>query len=190
LQLVRNAQHQGLPLTVETCPHYLTFAAEEIPEGATEYKCAPPIREGVEREALWSALLNGDINLVASDHSPCLPSMKESGGDFFSAWGGIASLQLSLPAVWTGARARGAPPARIAEWMSAAPARLTGLSGRKGLLAAGHDADIVIWDPEESFVVDPATLLHRHLLTPYAGRRLFGVVRATYAGGHLAFGRV
>ncbi len=116
--------------------------------------------------------------------------MKQTAGDFGSAWGGIASLQLSLGAVWTGARERGAAPSRIAEWMSTAPARLVGLSNRKGLLAAGRDADIVVWDPEGSFVVDPSTLLHRHPLTPYAGRRLFGVVQATYAGGHLAFGRL
>ncbi len=190
LQLVRGARVRGLPLTVETCPHYLTFAAEEIPEGATEYKCAPPIREAVEREALWAALLDGTIDLVTSDHSPCLPSMKQTAGDFGSAWGGIASLQLSLGAVWTGARERGAAPSRIVEWMSTAPARLVGLSNRKGMLAAGRDADIVVWDPEGSFVVDPSTLLHRHPLTPYAGRRLFGVVQATYTGGHLAFGRL
>lgn len=188
LHLVQDARARGLPLTVETCPHYLTFAAEEIPDGATEYKCAPPIRAAAEREALWVALLNGAIDQVASDHSPCLPSMKGSTGDFSTAWGGIGSLQLALSAVWTGARARGALPTRIAGWMSSAPARLTGLSGRKGLLKAGHDADIVIWDPEASFTVNPATLLHRHPQTPYAGRSLFGVVRATYAGGHLAFG--
>ena len=190
LELIGNARSRGLPITVETCPHYLTFAAEEIPDGATEYKCAPPIREAGEREALWVGLLSGMIDLVASDHSPCLPSMKESAGDFFGAWGGIASLQLGLAAVWTGARARGAAPERIAEWMSAAPARLVGLSDRKGLLAAGRDADIVVWDPEASFVVDPSKLLHRHPVTPYAGRNLFGVVRATYASGQLAFGRV
>jgi allantoinase len=190
LDLVRDARGRGLPLTVETCPHYLTFAAEEIPEGATEYKCAPPIRDGVEREGLWRALLAGEIDLVASDHSPCPPAMKATQGDFFSAWGGIASLQLSLAAVWTGARARGVRPERVAEWMSAAPARLARLSGTKGALAAGHDADIVVWDPEASFVVDPAALLHRHKVTPYAGRELFGVVRATYAGGKLAFGRI
>jgi allantoinase len=190
LDLVRDARGRGLPLTVETCPHYLTFAAEEIPEGATEYKCAPPIRAGAEREGLWRALLAGEIDLVASDHSPCPPAMKATQGDFFSAWGGIASLQLSLAAVWTGARARGAPPERVAEWMSAAPTRLIRAEERKGALAEGLDADIVVWDPDARFVVDPAALLHRHKLTPYAGRELFGVVRATYAGGTLAFGRI
>jgi allantoinase len=186
--LIRSARAEGLPLTVETCPHYLTFAAEEIPDGAVEFKCAPPIRGSGEREALWQALISGEIDLVASDHSPCPPGLKDTAGDFFAAWGGIASLQLSLSAVWTGARALGFAPELLAEWMSAAPAQLAGLVGRKGALAERHDADIVIWDPEESFVVDPEKLLHRHHLTPYAGRELFGVVRATLAGGRLAFG--
>lgn len=186
--LIRAARAKGLPLTVETCPHYLTFAAEEIPDGATEYKCAPPIRAAAEREGLWQALISGEIDLVASDHSPCPPRLKDTGGDFFAAWGGIASLQLSLSAVWTGARALGIGPERLAEWMSAAPAQLAGLRGKKGALAPDHDADVVVWDPEESFVVEPARLLHRHPVTPYAGRTLFGVVRATLAGGRLAFG--
>ena len=189
LDIVRTARARGLPLTVETCPHYLTFAAEEIPEGATEYKCAPPIRDKSERDALWEALIAGDIDFVASDHSPCPPEMKETEGDFFSAWGGIASLQLSLAAVWTGARARGQKPGRIAQWMSAAPARLAGLQSRKGALAAGYDADIVLWDPDARFVVDPAKLLHRHKVTPYAGRELFGKVSATYVGGKRIFSR-
>ena len=189
LDIVRTARAMGLPLTVETCPHYLTFAAEEIPDGATEYKCAPPIRDKTERNALWEALIAGDIDLVASDHSPCPPEMKETEGDFFSAWGGIASLQLSLSAVWTGARARRLKPERIAQWMSAAPARLAGLQNRKGALAAGYDADIIVWDPETRFVVDPTELLHRHKLTPYAGRELFGKVADTYVGGRRIFGQ-
>jgi len=189
LDIVRTARARGLPLTVETCPHYLTFAAREIPSGATEYKCAPPIRDKAERDALWEALIAGGIDLIVSDHSPCPPEMKETGGDFFSAWGGIASLQLSLSAVWTGARARGLKPERIAQWMSAAPARLAGLQNRKGALAAGYDADIVLWDPEARFVVDPTELLHRHKVTPYAGRELYGKVLATYVGGRHIFGR-
>jgi allantoinase len=189
LDIVRTARARGLPLTVETCPHYLTFAAEEIPDGATEYKCAPPIRDKAERDALWEGLIAGDIDLVASDHSPCPPEMKETGGDFFSAWGGIASLQLSLSAVWTGARARGLKPERIAQWMSAAPARLAGLQYRKGALAAGYDADIVVWEPEVRFIVDPTELLHRHKLTPYSARELFGKVLATYVGGRRIFGQ-
>jgi allantoinase len=187
LDIVRTARARGLPLTVETCPHYLTFAAEEIPDSATEYKCAPPIRDEAERDALWDALIAGDIDLVASDHSPCPPAMKQTEGDFFSAWGGIASLQLSLSAVWTGARTRGVKPERIAQWMSAAPARLAGMQNRKGALAAGCDADIVVWDPKARFVVDPAQLLHRHKVTPYAGRELFGRVTATYLAGRRIF---
>ena len=189
LDIVRTARARGLPLTVETCPHYLTFAAEEIPDGATEYKCAPPIRDRAERDALWAALIAGDIDLIASDHSPCPPAMKETEGDFFSAWGGIASLQLSLAAVWTGARARRVKPERVAEWMSAAPARLAGLQSRKGMLAAGYDADIIVWDPEARFVVDPTELLHRHKVTPYSHREVFGKVSATYVGGRRIFGQ-
>jgi allantoinase len=183
LDLVRQARARGLPLTVETCPHYLTFAAEEIAEGATDHKCAPPIREAAEREGLWRALVAGDIDLVASDHSPCPPSLKETRGDFFAAWGGIASLQLSLAATWTGARARGVGPERMARWMSAAPARLAGLADRRGALREGFDADLVVWDPDAPFVVDPDRLHHRHPVTPYAGRTLHGVVRTTYVAG-------
>jgi len=184
LDVVRRARESGLPMTVETCPHYLTFAAEDIPDGATEYKCAPPIRGRVEREGLWRALIDGYFDLVASDHSPCPPILKEPGGDFFSAWGGIASLQLSLAAVWTGARARGVSPERVAEWMSAGPARLARLDGRKGMLASGYDADIVVWDPEKSFIVDGALLEHRHAVTPYQGRELFGLVTGTFVAGN------
>ncbi len=190
LDAVRVARRRGLPISVETCPHYLTFAEEEIPDGATEYKCAPPIRDRAERDALWRALLAGDIDLVASDHSPCPPEMKQTRGDFFSAWGGIASLQLSLAAVWTGARSRGAKPERIADWMSVGPARLARLDERKGALAVGYDADIVVWDPNASFIVDPTRLEHRHHLTPYAGRELFGVIQATYVGGRQVYSGV
>jgi len=182
LALIRAAKTRGLPLTVETCPHYLTFAAEEIPDGATEYKCAPPIRERYERDALWSALIAGDIDLVASDHSPCPPAMKESDGNFFGCWGGIASLQLTLSAVWTGARQRGCSPADVARWMCESTARLAGLA-RKGAIAAGYVADIAIWDANATFVVDPSRLHHRHPVTPYAGRELYGVVKRTFVNG-------
>lgn len=185
LELIRDAKRQGLPITVETCPHYLTFSAEEIPAGATQFKCAPPIRAAAEREGLWQGLLDGDIDLIASDHSPCLPRLKETGGDFFAAWGGIASLQISLAAVWSGARVRGAGIERVSEWMSRGPARLAGLADRKGRISAGFDADLVVWDPEEQFVVQPASLLHRHPTTPYAGRSLHGRVRASYVGGRI-----
>jgi len=185
LDVIRAAKAKGLPLTVETCPHYLTFAAEQIPDGATEFKCAPPIRESSEREGLWDALMGGEIDLVASDHSPCIPIMKEPGGDFFAAWGGIASVQVSLPAVWTGARQRGVPFEKIVDWMSVGPARLAGLTDTKAKLAEGFDADITIWDPEAKFTVDPVKLEHRHAVTPYAGRELYGVVKAAYVGGRL-----
>jgi allantoinase len=190
LDTIGAARARGPPLTVETCPHYLTFAAEDIADGATEYKCAPPIRGRLERDALWHALIRDEIDLVASDHSPCPPAMKGSNGDFFAAWGGIASLQLALPAVWTGARARGVGPERIAEWMSSNSARLARLDDRKGRLAVGYDADIVVWDPETGFTVDPTRLEHRHAVTPYAGRELFGRVWATYVSGQLAFERI
>jgi allantoinase len=184
IALVRDAKARGVAITAETCPHYLTFEAGEIADGETALKCAPPIRDGATREALWRALVAGDIDLIASDHSPCPPAMKdEERGDFFRAWGGIASLQLGLPAVWHEAQARGVSIAQLSEWMSAAPARLAGVSAHKGRLAAGLDADIVIWSPEAPLVVDDVELYHRHPLTPYRGRTLTGVVRATYVGG-------
>ena len=188
--LIRDARANGMPITCETCPHYLTFAAEEIPDGATAYKCAPPIRGRAEREALWRALIAGDIQLVASDHSPCPPALKGSDGDFFAAWGGIASLQLSLSAVWTGARERGVPPERVATWMCEHTAELVGLAGRKGKIAAGFDADLIVWKPDECLHVEPAALRHRHPLTPYAGRDLYGVIQETYVGGRCVFARV
>ncbi|MDB4906029.1 MAG: allantoinase [Gemmatimonadetes bacterium] len=181
--VIRRAKAAGLPITAETCPHYLTWSSEDIPAGATEYKCAPPLREARHREALWDALMDGTLDMIVSDHSPCPPAMKASEGDFFAAWGGIASLQLGLPAVWTGASARGASVHHLSRWMCEAPARLAGLSSRKGSIAPGLDADFVAWNPEEEQVVHAARLEHRHKLTPYAGRRLRGVVSASYIGG-------
>ena len=188
--VIRDARARGLAISAETCPHYLTFAAEEIPDGATEYKCAPPIRGRAEREGLWRALMAGEIDLVASDHSPCPPAMKDMDGDFFRAWGGIASLQLSLPAVWTGARERNVPLPRLATWMCERTAVLAGFSDRKGKIAPGFDADLVVWNPDERFRVEPAALRHRHGVTPYRGRDLYGVIQETYVGGRCVFARV
>jgi allantoinase len=188
LPLLRSAREEGLPVTVETCPHYLTFAAEEIPDGAVEFKCAPPIRSRENRERLWEALRGGLIDLVATDHSPCPPAMKGiAAGDFRAAWGGISSLQLSLPALWTGARERGFTVTDLAAWMCEGPARLAGLDGRKGRIAPGYDADLVVWDPEAEFRVDPEALHHRHPITPYAGRTLAGVVRRTLLRGETIY---
>ncbi|MGY1808784.1 allantoinase AllB [Blastococcus sp. SYSU D00669] len=186
LPVLRAARAEGVRVTVETCPHYLTFAAEEVPDGATSFKCCPPIREAAHREALWVALADGDIDLVVSDHSPCTPELKRLDiGDFGLAWGGIASLQVALPAVWTGARARGLTLAHLVRWMATAPARLAGLPG-KGEIAVGRDADLVAFAPDEHWTV--AELLHRNPVTPYAGRRLTGRVRRTWLRGELADG--
>jgi len=184
------ARARGLPVTVETCPHYLVFAAEEIGDGATLHKCAPPIRDRANRDRLWEALRDGVIDLVASDHSPCPPALKaRETGDVMAAWGGIASLQVALSAVWSGARERGFTPVDLARWMSERPARLAGLAGRKGGIAPGVDADLVIWEPEAEWTVEGARLHHRHPLTPYEGRRLRGVVRSTFVRGACVFDR-
>ena len=186
LPLLRKARAEGVRITVETCPHYLTFAAEQVPDGATAFKCCPPIREAAHREALWAALREGDIDLVVSDHSPCTPELKRLDvGDFGLAWGGIASLQVALPAVWSGARARGRRLTDVVRWMAEAPARLAGLP-RKGAIAVGRDADLVAFAPEERFTV--GALHHRNPVTPYAGHELTGVVRRTWLRGQLTDG--
>ena len=183
LPVIRAARHGGVRLTVETCPHYLSFVAEEITDGATEFKCCPPIREGSNREQLWQALAAGDIDLVVSDHSPCTPELKRrDSGDFGDAWGGIASLQLGLPAVWSEARRRGHGLADVVRWMCEAPADLVGLR-TKGRLAPGCDADLCVFAPDEELTVDPTRLRHRHPVTPYAGRTLTGTVRQSWLRG-------
>ncbi len=188
LEPLRRARAAGARVSAETCPHYLTLAAEEVPDGATAYKCAPPIREAANRERLWAALAAGDLSLIASDHSPSPSDRKHlDDGDFMAAWGGISSLQLALPVVWTAARERGHSLADLAQWMSAAPACLVGLDGSKGAIAPGRDADLVLFDPDASFTVDPSALYHRHPVTPYAGLVLHGVVRATYLRGRMAW---
>ena len=180
---LRQARADGVRITVETCPHYLSFDAEGVSDGATQFKCCPPIREAANRERLWAALADGDVDVVVSDHSPCTPELKRLDvGDFGLAWGGISSLQLGLPAVWTGARARGHGLADVVRWMAEGPARLVGLA-RKGRLEVGADADLCVLAPDESFVVDPARLHHRNPVTPYAGRTLDGVVRSTWLRG-------
>lgn len=183
LDPLRAARAEGLPLTAETCPHYLHFTAEAIPDGATPFKCAPPIRDAANREALWRALAEGVLDLVASDHSPCSPGLKAiEAGDFVAAWGGVAGLQLALPVVWTEASARGHSLVDVARWMSAGPARLARLDA-KGAIAAGRDADLVVFDDAARTTVTPESIHHRHRVTPYAGETLRGQVTATYLRG-------
>ncbi len=181
---LRAARAEGLPLTAETCPHYLHFTAEMIPDGATPFKCAPPIRDAANREALWQALADGVLDFVASDHSPCSPALKAiEVGDFITAWGGVSGLQLALPVIWTEAFARGHTLSDLVRWMCAGPARLAGLTGKKGLIAAGAHADLVIFDETARVTVDAASVYHRHKLTPYTGASLHGSVYATYLRG-------
>lgn len=184
LPMIRAAKAKGLPFTVETCPHYLCLVAEEVPDGATAFKCAPPIRESANRELLWAGLADGTIDFVISDHSPCIPALKlPEQGNFLDAWGGIASLQLGLAAVWTEARARGFEPVDLLRWMSSGPRRLAGLDPTLPI-RVGQPASLVAWDPEGSFTVDPHALEQRHPVTPYAGRTLAGPVRDTWVRGH------
>ncbi|HEY5883270.1 MAG TPA: allantoinase AllB [Pyrinomonadaceae bacterium] len=184
LPALREAKAAGVHITAETCPHYLAIAAEEVVDGATEFKCCPPIRERENRERLWNALEDETIDMIVSDHSPCPPDMKlRETGDFISAWGGISSLQLRLPIVWTEARRRGFSPLDLTRWLCVAPAALVGLQNRKGTLASGYDADVVIWNPAKSFRVEGEKLHHRHKLTPYEGRELEGVVENTFLRG-------
>lgn len=183
LDLLRQAKREGLPVSAETCPHYLGLAAEEVPDGATEYKCAPPIRERYNQELLWAGLLDGTLDFVVTDHSPCVPALKRLDmGDFAGAWGGIASLQLGLRSVWTEARRRGVPLPRVLQWMSAETARFAGRPAR-GVIAVGAPADLVAFAPEHEERVDAASLLHRHPITPWAGRLLSGRVRRTWLRG-------
>ncbi|WP_405691890.1 allantoinase AllB [Streptomyces sp. NBC_01185] len=180
LPLIAAAKAEGVRVSVESCPHFLTLTAEEVPDGATEFKCCPPIREAANQDALWAGLADGTIDCIVSDHSPCTTDLKTP--DFASAWGGISSLQLGLPAVWTEARRRGHGLEDVVRWMSAGPAELAGLS-RKGAIEVGRDADFAVLAPEETFTVDPAGLFHRNQVTAYAGRTLHGVVRSTWLRG-------
>jgi allantoinase len=183
LPMIASARRDGVAITVETCPHYLSFSAEEIPDGATQFKCCPPIREAANRELLWRGLADGVIDCVVSDHSPCTAELKRFDiGDFGVAWGGIAGLQVGLPAVWTQARARGFALADVVAWMAQRPAELAGLR-RKGQIALGHDADFCVFAPDDAFVVDAERLHHRNPITAYHARALAGVVRGTWLRG-------
>jgi len=183
LPMIRSARRDGLRLTVGVCPHYLIFSSEEIPDGATQFKCCPPIREAANRDELWAAVADGTIDCIVSDHSPCTPELKRfDSGDFGLAWGGIAGLQLGLPAVWTQARQRGFALTDVVRWMAEHPAAQAGMR-RKGHLAPGYDADFSVFAPDEAFVVDVAKLKHRNPVSAYHGRPLAGVVRSTWLRG-------
>jgi allantoinase len=184
-----NARDAGVPITVETCAHYLSFDAEAIADGATEYKCAPPIRTRKTRDALWSALRAGDIDFITTDHSPSPPELKQlESGRFDLAWGGIASVQLLLSALWTGAGVRNFDIEEVVRILCEAPAHFAGLP-QKGTIEPGSDADLVVFDPDAEFVVEPGSLYHRHPITPYAGRTLRGTVERTYVRGNLVYDR-
>ena len=188
LPMIASAKAEGLKLTVETCPHYLCLSAEEISEGQTQFKCAPPIRDQANREALWRGLEEGVIDFIVSDHSPCTPELKKlDTGDFMGAWGGISSLQLGLPNVWTEALKRGLSLEQVSAWLSERPAGFAGLGHRKGKLAPGYDADLVVWSPEQAFVLQPEDLRFKHKLSPYLGKHLSGRVERTYLRGALCY---
>jgi allantoinase len=183
LPVLTAAREDGVRVTAETCPHYLTLSAETVPAGATQFKCCPPIRDEANRDELWAGLRSGAIDCVVSDHSPCTADLKcLDSGDFGQAWGGIASLQLGLPVVWTQARQRGIELSEVVRWMSSAPARIAGL-GRKGSIAVGADADLCVFAPDDTWVVDATRLQHRNPVTPYDGAALRGVVRSTWLHG-------
>jgi allantoinase len=192
LPLLADAQRRGLQISVETCTHYLWFASEVIPDGATEYKCAPPIRDAENRKALWKALESGLIDMVTTDHSPCLPAMKQSrnsGGDgrWDSAWGGVSTMGLALPVLWTAMQTRGIAVERIGQWMGTAPANLAGLSGRKGAITVGADADFVVFDSDSEWTVTKEDLHFRHKLSPYIGATLRGRVLQTWLRGECVY---
>ncbi len=181
--MLASAQADGVRVTAETCPHYLTLAAEQVGDGQTQFKCCPPIRDLANQERLWEGLAAGVIGCVVSDHSPCPAELKQlESGDFGTAWGGISSVQLGLPVVWTQASRRGIGLPEVIRWMATNPAEVAGL-GSKGLIEPGRDADLVAFAPDESFVVAPEQLLTRHRLTPYAGQELRGVIRKTWLRG-------
>lgn len=185
---IMRAKDEGLPLTVETAQHYLYFNAEEIPDGRTEFKCAPPIRERVNNERLWQALKDSIIDFVATDHSPAPPAMKEmETGDIMKAWGGITSIQFALPVLWTAAKKHDVGLEEIARWLCSNSSVLAGLDNNKGKIEKGFDADIIVWDPDQSFLVEQNNIFHRHKITPYLGESLNGVVKQTWLNGELVY---
>ena len=195
LPMLASAKAEGLPLTVETCPHYLHCAAEEIPDGATLFKCAPPIRSAANRDKLWQALFDGTIDLIATDHSPCPPSMKrleanepgQEAGRFDEAWGGIASLSIALPVLWTECVKRGVTLTQLVQWTALAPSQLAGISVEVGSIQAGKHANLVAFDTSATQVVIAELLYHRHAISPYMGETLSGVVRSTWLRGQRVF---
>lgn len=188
LEEIRAAKLEGIPISVETCPHYLYFESERIESGATQYKCAPPIRDHLNRERLWAGLLEGSIDFVVSDHSPCTPALKAfESGDFEKAWGGISGLQFSLPVVWTEMKRRGLSIRQLSVWMSARTAEFAGQSSRTGEIKEGLDANLLLWDPAETFRVDRAMIFHKHKVTPYEGSELAGTVIKTIVRGRVVY---
>jgi allantoinase len=188
LNEISSARENGLPITVETCPHYLHFTAEKIADGDTRFKCAPPIRDANNREQLWRGLKSGIIDFITSDHSPCQPELKKlSEGRFDKAWGGISSVQLTLPIIWSECKNEGLSLAQLTNWLCDAPAKFIGMNDCKGQILPGKDADITCWDPDESFLVEPAMIHYKHKLTPYDGEQLFGVVKKTFLRGNKIF---
>jgi allantoinase len=188
IEQIKIAKEKGLPISVETCPHYLYFNAEDVPDGKTEYKCAPPIREKTNNDQLWDAIKKGVIEFIVTDHSPAPPEMKELiSGDFIKAWGGIAGLQFSLPVVWTKAKENNITIEKISNLMSSNIAKFLGLDHLKGKLQKGYDADITIWNPEKKILISKSDILHRHSVTPYVDEELYGELIRTYVNGEIAY---
>jgi allantoinase len=188
IEQIAKAKQKRLPVTAETAQHYLYFNAEEIKDGQTQFKCAPPIREKENNEKLWQALKDGIIDFVATDHSPVLPGLKElKNGDFLEAWGGISSIQLALPVLWTAAKKHHCSLNDVAKWLCENPAELIGKRHSKGKIAKGYEADLVVWDPEKKFTVTESIIHHKHKITPYLNEKLFGVTEQTWLGGQMVF---
>jgi allantoinase len=188
LSEIAQTRNDGYPISVETCPHYLHFSSENISDGDTRFKCAPPIWEGKNRENLWHGLEKGMIDFITSDHSPCTAELKNmEAGDFEKAWGGISSIQFALPVIWTECKARGFSIDQLINWMSAAPAKFIGKDQQKGQISPGFDADLVCWNPDEKYIIQKEAIHHKNKLTPYEGESLYGVVNATFLRGQKVY---